>query len=205
MAKNYAELAFTSAIKEMQEKLGSRVSYARKAKHTYVDGFTENEIIFISQRDSFYIASIGENNYPYIQHRGGPPGFLKVLDSKRLGFIDFRGNMQYITTGNLATNNNIALIMIDYPSRSRLKIYAKAEIIELNDNPDLFELLDLKEYKFRPERMIVFHVEAYDWNCPQHIIPRYTLEEIKEAFKSQQDYVNELENEISNLKVKLSK
>ncbi len=203
MTKNFAEIAFTTAVKEMQEKLGSRASYARMEKSTYVDGLTENEIYFIAQRDSFYMASIGENNYPYIQHRGGPKGFLKVLDKKRLGFIDFSGNRQYISVGNFATNNNVALIIVDYPARARLKILAKAEIVELEDNRALFDLLDLKEYKFRPERMIVLNIEAYDWNCPQHIIPRYTVAEIEEAFASQLNHIASLEEEIKALKSKL--
>ena len=132
MAKNFAAIAFTDAVKAMQEKLGSRSSYARMERDIYVDGLTENEIDFIAQRDSFYMASIGENNFPYIQHRGGPKGFLKVLDAKRIGFIDFRGNMQYISTGNIATNNNVALITVDYPARARLKILAKAENSRIN-------------------------------------------------------------------------
>jgi len=203
MAKNFAALAFTDAVKVMQEKAGSRTSYARMELQTYVDGLTENEVGFIAQRDSFYIASIGENNFPYIQHRGGPKGFVKVLDAKRIGFIDFRGNMQYISVGNIATNNNVALIMVDYPSKTRLKILAKAEVVELKDNPSLYDLLDLTEYKFKPERMIVLNIEAYDWNCPQHITPRYTLEEITEAFAAQRDHIAKLETEVKELKLKL--
>ncbi|MES1226865.1 MAG: pyridoxamine 5'-phosphate oxidase family protein [Bacteroidota bacterium] len=203
MAKNFATLAFTDAVKAMQEKLGSRSGYARMERDNYVDGLTENEIDFIAQRDSFYMASIGENNFPYIQHRGGPKGFVKVLDAKRIGFIDFKGNMQYISVGNIATNNNVALIMVDYPSRARLKILAKAEIIELKHNPALYDLLDLTEYKFKPERMMVLNVEAYDWNCPQHITPRYTLEDIEEAFAGQRSHIAKLEAEIKELKQKL--
>ena len=203
MAKNFATIAFTKEVKAMQEKLGSRKSYARMEQDTYVDGLTENEIDFISQRDSFYMASNGENGFPYIQHRGGPAGFLKVLDSKLLGFIDFKGNMQYISVGNIATNKNVALIMVDYPAKARLKIYAKAEIIELKDDPDLFDLLDLHEYKFRPERMMVFNIEAYDWNCPQHITPRYTIAEIENALAPQQQHIAELEAEIKRLKQQL--
>src|SRR5690349_607911 len=109
MAMNYASLAFTDAVRDMQEKLGSRKSYARLEQSRYVDGLTENEIVFISGRDSFYMATIGENGYPYIQHRGGPKGFIKVLNTKQLGMIDFKGNAQYITVGNIATNNNVAL------------------------------------------------------------------------------------------------
>src|SRR3954453_1713082 len=120
MAKNYGSLAFTAAVKEMADKAGSRATYARIEKSSYADGLTESEIDFISQRDSFYMATIGENGYPYIQHRGGPKGFLKVLDPKRLGIIDFKGNSQYISVGNIATHNNVALIMVDYPARARL-------------------------------------------------------------------------------------
>ena len=188
MAKNYGEIAFTSAVKQLQEKRGSRMNYARMEKDTYIDGLTENEIAFIAERDSFYMATIGTNNYPYIQHRGGSKGFLKVIDSQRIGYIDFRGNQQYISVGNIATNNNVSLIMIDYLSRARLKIYAKASIIELKDDPDLYQLLDLYGYDFIPERMMVFDVEAYDWNCPQHITPRYTVEDIKELMAILQNH-----------------
>lgn len=185
MGKNYASIAFTEAVKSLQEKNGSRANYARMEQSSYVDGLTDNEMDFIAGRDSFYMATIGENGFPYIQHRGGPKGFLKVLDPKRIGFIDFRGNMQYISLGNIHTNNKVSLIMVDYPAKARLKIYAKAEILELNDDAGIYALLDLKDYRFRPERMMVFHIEAYDWNCPQHITPRYSLEEIQEAFVTQ--------------------
>lgn len=203
MAKNFAALAFTEEVKAMQEKMGSRVSYARMERDIYVDGLTENEIDFISQRDSFYMATIGDNGFPYIQHRGGPKGFLKVLDSKRVGFIDFKGNMQYVSVGNIASHNNVALIIVDYPSRTRLKILATAEIVELKDNQALYNTLDLQEYKFKPERMMVFNIEAYDWNCPQHITPRYTIEEIEKAFSGQRKLLEELQAEIKALKKKI--
>ena len=203
MAKNFAAIAYSDAVKEMQEKLGSRATYARVERDTYIDGLTDNEVAFIAQRDSFYIASIGENGFPYIQHRGGPKGFLKVLDSKRIGFIDFKGNMQYVTVGNLATNNNVALIMVDYPARARLKIFARAEIVELKNNPALYNLLDLSDYKFRPERMMILNIEAYDWNCPQHIIPRYTAEEIEQAFVPQRNRMTKLEDEVKALKARI--
>lgn len=202
MAKNFASLAFTNSVKAMQEKLGSRAGYARMEKNNYVDGLTENEMDFIAQQDSFYMASFGENNFPYIQHRGGPKGFVKVLSAKRIGFIDFRGNMQYISVGNIAGNNNVALIMVDYPSKSRLKILAKAEIVELKDDPALYDLLNLSGYKFKPERMMILNIEAYDWNCPQHITPRYTVEDIEEAFARQRDHIAKLEAEIKELRQK---
>jgi predicted pyridoxine 5'-phosphate oxidase superfamily flavin-nucleotide-binding protein len=203
MAKNFAALAFTSAVKEMQEKYGSRSSYARMERDTYIDGLTENEIDFIAGQDSFYMATIGENGFPYLQYRGGPKGFLKVLDAKRIGFIDFKGNMQYISVGNIASNKNVALIMVDYPSRTRLKIFASVEIVELKDGPALYDQLNLGEYKFRPERMMVFTIEAYDWNCPQHITPRYTVTDIEQAFAGQREYISKLEAEVKALKLKL--
>ena len=200
MAKNFAEIAFTEAVKKLQEKHGSRSSYERMEKFSVIDGLTEGEISFIQNRDSFYVATIGVKEFPYIQHRGGPKGFLKVLDSKRIGFIDFVGNKQYVSVGNMATNNNVSLIMIDYPTKTRLKIFAKVEVVELNDNPELYDLLDLEDYKFKPERMMMFHIEAYDWNCPQHITPRYTVDDINEAFSPQKDYISKLEEEIKELK-----
>lgn len=203
MAKNFAEIAFSDAVKALQEKHGSRKGYERMEKFNIIDGLSENEMGFISNRDSFYLASIGEKNFPYIQHRGGPKGFVKVLDKNTIGFIDFSGNKQYISVGNFATNNNVALIMMDYPARARLKIFAKAEIIELKDNPELLSKLDLGEYQFRPERMMLFHIEAFDWNCPQHITQRFTVEEIQIAFEPQLQYISKLEKEIENLKNRL--
>ncbi|MBK8513656.1 MAG: pyridoxamine 5'-phosphate oxidase family protein [Saprospiraceae bacterium] len=204
MARNFATLAFTDAVKAMQEKAGSRSGYARMEKANYLEGLTKNEMDYIADRDSFYMASIGENNFPYLQHRGGPRGFIKVLDEKRIGIIDFRGNMQYITVGNISTNHNVALIMVDYPARARLKILARAEVVELMDDPSLYELLDPGDYTFKPERMMVFHVEAYDWNCPQHITPRYTVQEIEAAFEGQRDHISKLEAEVKSLKMKLN-
>lgn len=197
---NYSTLAFSDAARKIQEKAGSRTNYARMEKQSHTDGLTENENAFIAERDSFYMASLGPNGFPYIQFRGGPKGFLKPLDATRLAFVDFRGNMQYISMGNLATNSKVSLILVDYPTRTRLKIYAEAEIVELKDDPALFAKLNLENYKFRPERMVVLHVKAYDWNCPQHITPRYTLAEIEEAFASQQHYIEKLEAEIKSLK-----
>lgn len=200
MARNFAEIAFSDAAKELQEKYGSRNSYSRMEKYSEVNGLTDGEILFIENQNNFYMASTGPNGFPYIQHRGGPKGFLKVLDSKRVGFIDFSGNKQYISVGNIATNAKISLIMIDYPRKARLKIYAAAEVVELNKNPELYNSLDLDDYKFRPERMLVLNIEAYDWNCPQHITPRYTVEDVETALIPQQKYIAKLEQEIKQLK-----
>lgn len=203
MAKNFAEIGFSAAAKKLQEKYGSRKTYSRMESQTVYSGLGRHEQSFIAQRDSFYMATSGENGFPYIQHRGGPKGFLKVLDENRLGFIDFKGNMQYISVGNIATNNKVSLFMVDYPNKRRLKLYAKAEIVELKDNPELLQNLDLEDYKFQPERMMVFNIEAFDWNCPQHITPRFTVEEVEEALKPQYEHIKNLEAEITELKVKL--
>lgn len=196
MAKNFAEIAFTNAVKKLQTKHGSRKGYERMEKFNIINGLTSSEVDFIANRDSFYIATTGTNDYPYIQHRGGPKGFLKVLNSKRLGFIDFSGNKQYVSLGNMETNNKVSLFIMDYANKSRLKIFATSEIIELNDNPKLLESLNLKDYNFKPERMMVFNIEAYDWNCPQHITQRYTMAEIE-------DVINPLKNHITNLETQI--
>ncbi|GAB3225255.1 pyridoxamine 5'-phosphate oxidase family protein [Spirosoma arcticum] len=200
MARNYASLAFTEPVKAVQEGFGSRSTYARVEQQTHFNGLTDNEIGFIAERDSFYMASIGENGFPYIQHRGGPTGFLKAVDSMTLGFVDFSGNRQYISVGNLLTHPQVSLFLMDYPHQTRLKIYANAELVELTDRPDLFERLDPTDYKHRPERMMLLHVEAYDWNCPQHITPRYTTDEINEALAPQRDYLAQLEAEVARLR-----
>lgn len=200
---NYAELAFTDAIKNLQERLGSRLSYERMEKSSYVDGLTEAETDFIAEIDSFYLASFGENGYPYIQHRGGPKGFIRVIDKSTIGIVDFVGNRQYISAGNISMNPKVSLILLSYPLRTRLKIYAEAEIVELSEDNNLYDFLRPKDYKFKPERMILFKINAYDWNCPQHINPKYTVEEIRELLEPQKQYIDTLEKEIKALKEKL--
>ena len=200
---NYAKLAFTDAIKKLQEQNGSRTSYDKMERYSSTDGLTANEIKLIEARDSFYMASFGENGFPYIQHRGGPKGFLKVLDPQTLAFLDFSGNKQYISVGNVKTNNKVSLILVDYPAKSRLKVYAEAEVLSLKENPDLEIKLNLEGYKYRPERIMVFHIKAFDWNCPQHITPRYTAEEIEQVFAPQLSYIETLEQEVKSLKAKM--
>ena len=201
---NYHQLAFTDAIKKIQEEVGSRGTYDRMEKMSVVDGLTDNEVRFISDRDSFYLANFGENEYPYIQHRGGPPGFIKVIDNKTIGIVDFSGNRQYISTGNISKNEKVALIMVSYPQRARLKMYAKAKIVELKDNQELYDLLKPDDYQFRPERIMIFEIQAYDWNCPQHITPRFTTEEIEQALLPQKKYISDLESKVQELELKLS-
>ncbi len=172
MARNFAEIAFTESVKAQQEKYGSRHSYARIEAIERGTELSLAEADFIAERDSFYLATVGENGYPYVQFRGGPKGFLKVLDQKTLAYADFRGNLQYISVGNLSRNDRAALILMDYARRQRLKIYARIEVIEAKDAPELIAQLQDPDYKAQIERAMVLHVEAFDWNCPQHITPQ---------------------------------
>ena len=190
---NYAELAFTDAVKNLQEKNGSRKSYEKMERFSNVKGLGQREIDLITTRDSFYIATYGQNGFPYIQHRGGPKGFLKVLDDHTLAFLDFSGNRQYISVGNIKDSAKVSLILVDYPTRTRLKLYAEAEVMGLNDDAELTKDLFLEDYRYRPERIIKLQVRAFDWNCPQHITPRYTEAEIKDALEVKDNYIRTLE------------
>jgi len=198
VAKNFAEIAFTGSVKAQQERYGSRRQYARMEQTTRGAELSFVEADFISERDGFYLATVSETGYPYVQFRGGPKGFLKALDARTLGYADFRGNLQYISVGNLSKNDKAALILMDYPNRRRLKIYARIEVIEAKDAPELIEKLQDPGYDARVERAMLLRVEAFDWNCPQHISPRYTLEEIEELIEPLRMRIEELEAELAN-------
>jgi len=177
MNQNFTTLAFTDSVKAVQAEQGSRKSYAQMEQSGDRFVLTQNEIDFIQSRDSFYISTVGENGWPYVQHRGGPKGFLKVLDDTTLAMADFRGNMQYISTGNINAGHKAALILMDYPSKQRLKIWATAEVLDIKAHPELFNQTMNPDYRAKAERLMTFRIEAYDWNCQQHITPRYTEDE----------------------------
>jgi predicted pyridoxine 5'-phosphate oxidase superfamily flavin-nucleotide-binding protein len=179
MNQNFTQLAFTESVKKVQEQYGTRGSYARMEASGDRFVLTEDEISFIQSRDSFYIGTVGEGGWPYVQFRGGPKGFLKVIDETTIAYVDFRGNGQYISTGNINTSNKTSLFLIDYPSQRRLKIWAESTITPSNENEKLLKELQVEGYKARLERIVIFKVQAYDWNCPQHITPRYTMEEFR--------------------------
>lgn len=199
MAKNFAEIAFTDSVKAQQQKYGSRKSYTRMEQMARGNEFSEAEAEFIAARDGFYLATVGESGFPYVQFRGGPKGFLKVLDAKTLAYADFRGNMQYVSLGNLLTNDKAALILMDYANRQRLKIYARIEGIEAKDAPELIAQLQDPSYDAQAERAMVLHLEAFDWNCPQHITQRFTIEEMREFNAPLYEHVAALEAEIERL------
>ncbi len=208
MAHQFSKIMFTDAIKNLQERYGSRRQYERMAQSGLNnDRLGPNEVAFIGQRDSFYIASEGENGWPYMQHRGGPKGFLKVVDGQTLAFADFSGNKQYISAGNLTRNDKVALFLMDYPHQTRLKILGHAEIIDPKANPVLANAVGLPGYAARVERIFRIRVAAFDWNCPQHITPRFTHEELQESMEPLLRQLKELklENERLRLDVKAPK
>ena len=203
MSHKFFDLTFTESVKQAQEKYGSRRSYARSegGKPDFY-GLGDAEQDFIEQRDGFYMATVNNEGQPYLQFRGGAKGFLKVLDDKTLGFADFRGNMQYISIGNLQENKKAALFLMDYPNQTRLKILANVEVIDAKDAPEIIEKLTVPDYKAKIERAMILHVEAFDWNCPQHITQRYTMDEIKQMLAPMSEHIAKLESEIAELKNK---
>ncbi len=177
MPQPVSDVAFTPAVKAAQERNGSRAAYVRMdEKGGWRNAVTPELAAFIAERDSFYLATASAEGRPYIQHRGGPTGFLKVLGERTLGFADFSGNRQYITAGNLSENDRAYIFLMDYPNRRRIKIWGRARVVD--DDPELLDRLADSAYDSRPERVIVFEIEAWDVNCPQHITPRYTEDEI---------------------------
>lgn len=178
MPRKYPEVTFTDSVKAAQEANGSRAANARMEAYELEDGeLSLAEAGFIGERDSFYMATVNEDGWPYIQHRGGPPGFLRVLDEQTLGYADYSGNRQYISVGNLRANDRVSLFFMDYANRRRLKVLARTEVVDVDERPDLAERLVDEGYRARVERFVLFHVVAFDWNCPQHITPRFTAEE----------------------------
>ena len=194
-----SDIAFTPTVKAVQERLGSRAGYAKmEQRGGWRDTVTSDLAHFIAERDSFYLATTSADGRPYIQHRGGPPGFLKVLDEHTLAFADFNGNRQYISIGNLAENDQAFLFLMDYPNRRRIKIWGRAEVVE--DAPELLERLTDPAYSAQPERVFRFHIEAWDSNCPQHITPRFTAIEIQPEVQKLRDRIAALEAEVAVLR-----
>jgi predicted pyridoxine 5'-phosphate oxidase superfamily flavin-nucleotide-binding protein len=201
MPHRFAELAFTPAVIAAQSSYGSREANSRMARFGGPnDRLGPDEVEFLEGRDSFYMATITENGWPYVQHRGGPKGFLRALDEKTIAFADFRGNTQLISTGNLSVNDRVALFLADYPRKTRLKILGHAKVSSASEDPDLLSKLELQGYTARIERLVVITVEAFDWNCQQHITPRYTKDELRQAIAPLLARIERLEKENASLK-----
>lgn len=194
MTNAFSKIAFTNSVKEIQDLMGSRKTYARwESGLTTNEALTDDETRFIAERDTFYMSSVSETGWPYVQHRGGPKGFLRVLNEREIGFADFAGNRQYVSVGNFTRNPRVALILVDYPNQARLKILGEARTVDFNSDPELMAKLVPQDYKAKVERGFVIRVDAYDWNCPQHITPRWTAEEIQSAMAPLHQKIQELE------------
>lgn len=201
MSNKFHELAFTAAVKDAQERNGSRRHYEKlesRADSNYEIGDAETD--FVESRDGFYMATANHFGQPYIQFRGGRPGFLKVIDEKTLGYADFRGNLQYISVGNSSENRKVALFLMDYVNRRRLKILGEIEFFDASDRPDLIAKLADPSYEAKVERAAIIHVKGLEWNCPQHITPRYTMDEVKIMVQPLYEHIEALESELAKIK-----
>lgn len=200
MSYGFLDIASTPSVRSAQRANDPADTWGNFSGDRAFNEFTPAELSFIAERDQFYLASVSETGWPYVQHRGGPVGFLRAIDSKTLAFPDYRGNRQYISVGNIAANNRVAMILVDYPNKSRLKIYALAESKALASDPELALAVATKGYRAKAERAVILHLQAFDWNCPQHITPRYTEEEVKRALSPALERIKALEAEVASLR-----
>lgn len=196
MPRNFQELTVTDSARRAQEHYYGRSTEVAAAPQP--DALTEEEIAFIQSRDSFYLATVNESGWPYVQHRGGRPEFLRVLNSRTLAFADYRGNRQMLSTGNLAGNDRVALFLMDYPRRERLKILGRARIEDARQHPELVEQLTEPDVRRIVERLFFIDVVAFDWNCSQHITPRYTADEVQELVAPLKHRIAELEAQLNH-------
>jgi predicted pyridoxine 5'-phosphate oxidase superfamily flavin-nucleotide-binding protein len=204
VAYDYLDLAAAPAVRAVQQANGSGEYWATFRGSRKSDRLTAAEAQFIAARDSFYLATVSESGWPYVQHRGGPRGFLHVLDERTLAFADFRGNRQYISTGNLAADDRAALILMDYAARRRLKLFVHMQERPLAEVPVLAESLARGSYKAVPERAFVLQVVAFDWNCPQHITRRFSEGEVAQGAAQLHAQLRDLEAENAALRARLS-
>ena len=199
MSHRFADIAFTDAVKAVQEQYRVRSQNERLQQtggpH---DALGTAETAFIAERDSFYMATVSETGWPYVQHRGGPPGFLKVMGPRTLAFADFRGNTQLISAGNAAGNDRVSLLLMDYPHRQRLKLLGRLRFEDAGRvAPEILKAVQLPGYRGRVERVAVIEVNAFDWNCPQHITPRFTEAEVRSAVQPLHERIAELEAKLA--------
>jgi predicted pyridoxine 5'-phosphate oxidase superfamily flavin-nucleotide-binding protein len=200
MPHAFAHIAFTPSVKAAQQRDGSRASYARNFEGEaglFNDRLGDAEADFIARQRSFYLATVSETGWPYLQHRGGPRGFLKVLDDKTLAFADYAGNRQLVSVGNLALNDRVALILVDYAQRVRLKLLGRLAVQDLAAQDPLAQTLIDPAYRVRPQRAMVITVEGFDWNCPQHIPVRVDAEDVQRALDQRDVRIAELEAQLA--------
>ena len=197
--KPTSDVAFTASVKAAQEKRGSRQIYARQEQSgSWSDRVDDALREFLAERDSLYLATATADGQPYVQHRGGPRGFVKVLDDRTLALADFKGISQYITVGNSDENAKAMMILMDYPTRRRIKVWGTLEYVE--DDAELIALVQDEGYRARVERVLLFRITAWDVNCPAHITPRFTEEQMAPMLEDYQRRIRELEAEVHRLK-----
>ena len=202
MSHAFAQIAFTPSVKAAQQRDGSRAGYAQNFENdaeVFNHRLGQAEVDFIAAQRSFYMATVSETGWPYLQHRGGPRGFLKVLDDKTLAFADYAGNRQLISVGNLALNDRVALILVDYVQRVRLKLLGRLAVKDLAPQDPLLRTLVDPAYRARPQRAMVISVEGFDWNCPQHIPVRIDAEDVQRALDQRDARIAELEVQLASL------
>jgi uncharacterized protein len=203
MTDHYLEIATGDTVKALQERSGSRSAYSRLESGPITNNqLGPEEIAFIEAQDSFFLASLNESGWPYIQHRGGPPGFLKVLENNQLGFPDFKGHRQYLSFGNILKNPRVSLFLIDYPARARLKVFGHAKLVEGDSLPDALRNIENDPAATPIERGIIIQVEAFHWNCPKYIVPRFTEEQVRTAVAPLVKRIQDLEAELARLSTK---
>lgn len=200
MSRQYGCIAFTDDVRGLQVEYGSAEFYDRMRRRSVgseqSDPLGPKEAAFLTERDGFYLATVSTTGWPYVQFRGGPPGFLNVRDAHTIAWADFRGNLQHVSTGNLVGDRRISIIAVDYPGRRRLKLFGMARVIRIQDDPALVSSLAVQDYDAVVEAAIVVTVTAFDWNCPQHIPQRYTLAEVEQRIAPLRERVRELEEQV---------
>jgi predicted pyridoxine 5'-phosphate oxidase superfamily flavin-nucleotide-binding protein len=203
MSHRFADIAFTPSVQRLQRQHGSRAQYGRLQAHAGPnDSVGEDEAEFLARADSFYLATVSETGWPYVQHRGGPPGFLRVLTPSQIAFADFRGNLQYVSAGNVAVHDRASIIVMDHVERRRLKLLGHLRFVSIDEvDADVLRRVELTGYRARVERVALFDVAAFDWNCPQHITQRFTLEQIEQAAAPMRARIAELEARLKELGV----
>ncbi len=204
MTYGFLDIAVTPSVQAAQEQNGAAHLWSDFKGQRAFDRFTESELAFIAERDSFYMATVSETGWPYVQHRGGPRGFLRALDDRTLAFADFAGNRQYLSLGNLGADSRVSLILMDYVNRRRLKIFAHVEVKALQDDPQLAAAIATPGYRGRPERAFVLRLDAFDWNCPQHIAQRFDASDVAQAVNALQARIAELEADNKTLRDRLA-
>ena len=203
MTDRYLKIATSDAVKDLQERWGGRSAYSRFESGPLTSNqLGPEEIAFIEDTDSFFLASLNESGWPYIQHRGGPPGFLKVLENNRLAFPDFKGNRQYLSFGNILKNPHVSLFLIDYPARARLKIFGHAKLVEGDSVPEALRKIEDNPAATTVERAMIVQVEAFHWNCSKYIVPRFTEAQVRAAIDPLVKRIQDLEAELARLSTK---